>query len=95
MLGKQGIGLRVHRTPKFVFREFLRCQAFGKQVVELFLCAGETRRGALFDGGQTRIDDLLNGLVGAAADDSLDAAFLFGREMDRRGLLLLMLLASE
>ena len=80
MLGKQGVGLRVHRTPKFVFREFLRCQAFGKQGVEFFLCTGETRHGALFDGGQTRIDDLLNGLVGAAADDSLDAALLFGRE---------------
>jgi hypothetical protein len=67
----------------------------GKQGVEFFLCAGETRHGALFDGGQTRIDDLLNGLVGAAADDSPDAALLFGREMDRHGLLLPMLLASE
>ncbi|HXM44146.1 MAG TPA: hypothetical protein VN924_23120 [Bryobacteraceae bacterium] len=52
----------------------------GKQGVVFFLCAGETRHGSLFDGGQPRIDDLLNGLVGAAADDSLDAALLFGRE---------------
>jgi hypothetical protein len=48
--------------------------------------AGKASHGTLFDGSQGRIDDLLDGLVAAAANHSLNAALLFDRQMNRHGM---------
>jgi len=74
--------LRVHRTPKFVFRKFLRRQAFRKQSVQFFLCPRKARYGALFDGCQGCIHDFLNRLVGAPADDVLNPPLLLWCELN-------------
>ena len=82
MLGQEGVRLRVHRTPKFVFRKFLRCQTFRQQRVQFFLCPRKTRYRALFDGGQGCIHDFLNRLVGAPVHNGLNPPLLLGCELN-------------
>ena len=45
----------------------------------------KTRYSALFNGGQSSLDNYLEGVVGTAVEHRLNAALLFRREMDRHG----------
>jgi hypothetical protein len=87
MLGKQGVRLFIDRTPKFGFREFLRCEAFRKQGVKFIGRPRESWYSALFDGSQGSFNNFLDGLVSTPTHDGLNSLFLFWREMNGHGLL--------
>ena len=85
MFSKEGIRLLAYGTPKLIFRELLRRAAFSEQGVQFFRYSCETRHRALFNGCQSSLDNLLNGIVSTAVEDSSNPALLFRGEMNRHG----------
>jgi hypothetical protein len=90
MLGKQGVRLRIHGTPKLGFGEFIRCQAFCQQRVEFLVCPCKTRHTSLLNCGQGSFHNLLNGRISTTADNGLNAPLLIGCESDCHALRLYM-----
>jgi len=85
MLSQEGVGSSVDGIPEIRLREFVGCQSFRKQRVEFVGRSSKPGKGALFDGSQSSLHNLLDRGLSATTHYGLQSTLLLGCEIDGHG----------